>query len=466
MAEIATHLAKIETELRDALNHHDASSLRAAVLERIDNVFQSGRCFAIVNVSSATRVNIRSGVGTSHSILGVLEPGQALQSTIVVYKDSKAQEWRSVQYKDRTAYVASYLDAITHREYECGQPLPTPAPAPPPVVSVPGGKLTFKPFTGCNMRGLAWYPTGVLPYANQQDMATQLDEAKRLGFSVVRFYAAHNSANVDVSIPLVRSALDMLQARGLKALLTLTDCAHSGFHIWDTSDNRPSEGYSHKFYAGGWRERYAPFVQKLLSVVGKHPALYIVSIGNEMRTPFPQGTVDITTQQADNILYFFRDASNLIRQHTPALIATGLESAHHVFIHHRAYSGGYAKRLYALPNIDIATAHTYEMKNPPHHALGSSWQHLQEELKLTGHPLILEEMGLQPTSKDAGFYQNLVAQTRSRVQGYMQWGMMATNRDIGDGDTSGMIKTRDNNLPGHLWEPLTRFWQGLAVSIK
>lgn len=331
--------------------------------------------------------------------------------------------------------------------------------------SVDGNRLLlngqqFK-FTGVNFRELIGYDNVIMPYASPNDVVIQLDGAKQLGMSVVRFYVAHKSLSVEAAIPRVKRILDMLQARGMYAILVLTDGAYSGFEIRDNSTNRAFNGidrYTHAFYEGGFRQNYLPYVEAMTAGIGAHPAILSWEIGNEFTTI----QIPPTTAQMDAFLNFYAETAAVIRRNSPGkLISSGLESCWQLFVT-QAYDGAkYCEKLYNI--VEIGTIHTYqENTNQP---LGTGWAHIVREFQIPNQVLIIEETNTYWENESTDWLSLLVKTAFVRVSGALHWNMCFTYaRDIGTCD--GAVNALVGTAQARRWFNITGFWKAFSEQLR
>lgn len=330
--------------------------------------------------------------------------------------------------------------------------------------SVRGNEFWFNgqpfKFTGFNLREAAWYGT---PQAEHADwnflMGDQLRWVRELGGKVVRFYAAHQEYTIEQAIPRVNAVLNLLQNHGLYAIVALTDGVHSGFSIRDTTQNFRGR-HTHEFYAGGYEQNYLPYITRMLEAIGSHPAIFMIEPGNEFLVPFPPFAAEPTPAQYDNVLNFFRVASDTIRAGAPEkLIGTGLVSAREAFAGH-AYGGReLGKQLYALPNINAASVHTYEGSRT--HRWGDTGPNLEAEMAMQGHPIYLGEVGMKVGTGDGGWVGRLGAETDHRVSGMVQWALQASPSDRGVGD----LEAGMNMFQSAMWHHYVGAWKYLSREV-
>lgn len=349
-------------------------------------------------------------------------------------------------------------------------PTPTPSPttAPQPALypfTIEGNRIylngePFK-FVGVNFRELIGYDNRIMPYAGPHDVTVQLDGAGSLGMRVVRFYVSHKSLTVDQAIPRVRNILDMLEARGMYAILVISDGAYSGFEVKDNSQNRAVNGidrYTHRFFEGGYRDNYLPYVETLTKAIGSHPAIFAWEPINEATTV----QVPPTQAQMDAFIAFYADVTAVIRRNSPGkMVSSGLESCYQLFVLHAYENGEYCARLYQI--VDIGTIHTYQENTGQ--PLGSSWMHFVREMQLSDQPLIVEEINTAWEVESTDWLAGLVKAAFSRLSGILQWNMsFPYARDIGVGD--GAWNAPAGTAQSRRWFHITGFWRSLADQLR
>jgi endo-1,4-beta-mannosidase len=132
-------------------------------------------------------------------------------------------------------------------------------------------------------------------------------------------------------------------------------------------------------------------------------------------------------------IQFAADVSNRIRTLDPIhLITTGVINSGNLGCNNKQ-----AEQLYSLPNLDFMTAHVYYSQAP------NRWLTLEalraereaQRAQRLNMPFIIEEIGFEGGDRVAQTEQHLKRWFDSKgAAGFMQWGLMATSQDMGDGD--------------------------------
>lgn len=385
---------------------------------------------------------------------------------ITQYLDYLRRQYSPDELKAALAQRPRLLEMLRQLVDVEATPVPTPSTLAP--FRTQGNQILYNgepfQFAGCNIRELAYYSTAFMPYANAAAFVEQLDTARSIGFSVVRFYAFHVDGTIDLAIERTMKVLDALQARGMFGTVVLTDCAGSPFMVRERNPENWNNGFSHRWYGGGYNDDYLPAVKRLVAAVGNHPAIFAYEIGNELRTPFPP---EPTLTQCQSMLEAFDVISTTIRLLTDQkLIATGLEHSYNLFVSN-AYGGQqFSRKLYALPYIDVATVHSYQ--DEAGHIFGAAYERIPNEMAIDGIPMILEETGLIPSPAHLFpvFLERFVEMSITRFSGWQQWAFQATRGDVGSGGGGGMTRTCDNQNPCYQWQNLVTFWTALSQRLK
>ncbi len=303
--------------------------------------------------------------------------------------------------------------------------------APAEVITAYGNEFSLNGnafcFIGVNIRGICHYGYGdILPYTNSSHIGENLDGVVSMEGKVVRLFAPTKFATNQQNVDRLKIVLDKMETWGLKAIICLTDFYNSGFCPqgdegyymtqpggWTTLDDT--------WFKGGYTNNYKPYVQLAVSQLKDHNAIFAWEIGNEL--------TDL--KDPDGIISFTADIASTIKSLDPNhMVTTGYLAIDHLQIGEQK---GY--QLYADPNVDFITVHSY---NGEEHSANRA---VHSRL---GKPLILEEYGWSSS------HGNRVTNTQAQVdkwfdqraaRGFMQWGYQAQSYDIGDGDNDlGMDK--------------------------
>lgn len=285
-------------------------------------------------------------------------------------------------------------------------------------------------FVGVNIRGLLHYgDSRLLRHSHHTHAGIQLRGAQEMGAQVVRVFGANRHLGVEDTGNRLQQALDQVAAHEMYLLFSFTDVHHdTGFNVPGDErfyqDNRLNKAW----YEGGYKENYLPFVEYLVNRFKDHPRLFAWELGNELKAWAP-GVV-----LPDLFIEFAKDVSNRIRQlDKNHLITTGIINSGNL-----GCSPSQAKRLYELPNLDFMTAHVYYSEKNSNQWLELEAQRAESDANLAQQlkmPFIIEEIGFEGGDREKLTEYHLRKWfDQKRAAGFMQWGLMATNQDIGDGD--------------------------------
>lgn len=285
-------------------------------------------------------------------------------------------------------------------------------------------------FIGVNIRGLLHYgDTRLLRYSHHSHATAQLRGAQEMGARVVRVFGANRHLGLEDTGNRLQQALDQVAAHDMYLLFSFTDVHH------DTGFNVPGDGPFYQdnrlnkaWYEGGYKQHYLPFVEYLVKRFKDHPRLFAWELGNELKAWAP-GVV-----LPNLFIQFAKKVSNRIRELDPShLITTGVINSGNL-----GCSPQQAKRLYSLPNLDFMTAHVYYSQQNSNQWLELEVQRADSDVNLAKElnmPFIIEEIGFEGGDREKLTEHHLQRWfDQKQVAGFMQWGLMATNQDIGDGD--------------------------------
>ncbi len=288
-------------------------------------------------------------------------------------------------------------------------------------IAVSGSSITFDGvpfrFVGFNTRGIVHYGGGdILPYTSTDDVATTLDAVQAAGGTVIRVFAANHDVSNDVAAERLATLLDAAQARGLHVIVVLTDEYATGFSPQgdDRSYGVDDNGYdtlTPSWYASGWKDSYRPWVDTVVTRNAGNPVLLGWEPGNETKQPSDPNTW----------LYWLTQVSEQIRADDPGtpIIAGTIDIA----------STAIPDPAELVGVVDVLTVHLYD---------GATSDDLATA-EAVGMPIIVEESGFSSGDRASEIAAHAVATLGAGADGYMQWGLMATAADDGDGDrTYGM----------------------------
>lgn len=307
-------------------------------------------------------------------------------------------------------------------------------------------------FTGYNIRAAAYFgePLEETRYGDFGFLEHEIRVAKELEGKVLRFYSSHVNYTIEQSIPRVLRVLDLLKQYEMYAIVALTDGVHSGFGIRDTEQNFRGR-HTHEFYAGGYEQNYLPKMLQMVEAIKDHPAMFMVEPGNEFLVPFPPFvSATPTPGQYNNILNLFRVASDAIRAISPTklIIGTGVVSARELFADQAYDNRQLAKQLYALPNINAASVHSYQSRNNSHR-WGEAGFNLEREMQLQGHPIYIGETGMISGTQDGGWTARLGSETSNRTSGLLQWALHAWHAPRAGGDAEVGMNQHESTMWHH-----------------
>lgn len=279
-------------------------------------------------------------------------------------------------------------------------------------------------FVGVNSAGLTHYGAGPLPFARVDQIAAELDEARRMGARVVRVFAAAEDADVVAVSARLGRVLDLAAARDLTVLVALTDFyASTAYHPqgdrrYYARDARFSiDLLSPEFFRGGFRTNYLPWARSVAARFASHPAVFAWELGNEIKCDDDHRA----------FIAFAAEVGGAIRAvDARHMITTGMITS-------RWMSDAEARELYALPTIDFVTYHNY---NATREFADFEYAVARD----TGRPLIVEEGAFDSGDRAARATDDVTHHLDARgARGWMQWGFTAVTPDNGNGDrTWGM----------------------------
>ncbi|MBN1476683.1 discoidin domain-containing protein [Candidatus Sumerlaeota bacterium] len=308
--------------------------------------------------------------------------------------------------------------------------------APLPQVTTRGnefviGDQAFR-FVGVNLRGIAHYGEGdVLIYTVPAHRTENLDGVVAMGGQVIRIFAPIPSPNLGPGLTTTEELierltvlLDQCEARGIYAIVALTDFYHaSGFRV-PGDDVYYTGGYLNSaFFSGGYLVNYLPWVQAAVTALQDHSAVFAWEIGNEL-TAYTGGV-------PEDIYPFVADVADEIQAiDTDTMVAFGGLSVQHLGVVPR--DGGQTLAMFDDPNIDFVTVHIYndDFSGDVTDTFAVAYA--------VDKPIIVEETGL-----DSSIFSNRPATLATELaswmdtweaRGVMQWGFQTQTYDIGDGD--------------------------------
>lgn len=313
------------------------------------------------------------------------------------------------------------------------------------IVRTDGTKFTVNDrslrFIGVNIRGLLHYGDHrLLRHSHPGHADEQLDAAQQMGARVVRVFVANRHLGMKETGNRLYNTLEKLKHRDMYAILSFTDVHHdTGFNVPGDSrfyqDNRLNKAW----FEGGYKQNYQPFVEYLTNRFKDHPRIFAWELGNELKAWVP-GVV-----LPDLFIKFAKDISNRIRElDKNHLITTGIINSGNLGCNPQQ-----ARRLYSLPNIDFITAHIYYSEQRMNQWMKLEAQRADADALLAKQlniPFIIEEIGFEGGDRARQTEKHLHKWfDQKQVAGFMQWGFMGTNQDIGDGDNRFGLHARHDD---------------------
>lgn len=306
-------------------------------------------------------------------------------------------------------------------------------------------------FIGVNIRGLVHYGDGrTLPYATRDHAREQVRAARAMVARVIRVFLPSIHADAAATIERLRGVIALLRAEAPDVYLlpALCNLYHDvEFRIpgddrfYERVDpNFPGDLLNAAFFQGGYRLNYLPFVQQVVQSMRDEPAILAWEIGNELKLNPVSGDLENDPNIAAFLGFMHTMAQEIRRIDPNHLVTTGLISTHHAWLH----TPSLRHNLYGGPSFDFLTVHCYNDER----------QNDDSDLaRQLDKPLIVEEAGYGLSygrDRSPKMREDMAFWFERGARGYMPWGFMATQQDIGDGDRDSGL---DRTLHGD-WEPL------------
>jgi len=298
-------------------------------------------------------------------------------------------------------------------------------PGPPPqFVSADGREfyLNAEPFrfVGFNVRGLAHYGEGdLLPYSSSSDRQTNLGFMNSIGARVARIFVSAKTAGLVETGDRLAACISVAQANNVYLIVAFTD-QYINSNMYPLGDEMyytwNSGGYQMlgaEFYSYGYQDNYLPEVYYLANRFKDEPRIFAWEIGNELKYPYNQTNyVNMNHAVADQIRAV--DTNHMITTGTGGLYYAQLSWSQGVSLY-----DGY---------FDFVTVHGYN---------GDDANDDSDLAAALDIPFIVEEAGFNSSE-----YSNRPDLTNADIakwvgrgaRGYLQWALMATTYDNGDGD--------------------------------
>ncbi|MBE2270843.1 MAG: hypothetical protein IAE80_21570 [Anaerolinea sp.] len=289
--------------------------------------------------------------------------------------------------------------------------------------------------TGVNMREFAYYGTPAVPYTSVALQSAQLNELRGMGVQLVRIFGACRRYNATLNALRLQSALDLIHAAGMQAIIAINDSFNSEYTVpGEQPYHGGTAGHLHKDYwlYRWYRLYYQPYVRTVVGALANHPAALIWELGNEFGI-HPQPP----TPSDERAFYNFAvEASALIKQLAPlSLVSTGLVNSNHVTLPRtRAII---ARRMYALDTIDVVSLHFYQ--DDSEHLTGGLDVQIAKDL---GKPFYVGEMGADIGIGDrAPYYSKTIDDWRKHgAFTVMPWAFDTSPKDVGVSDRKAFAR--------------------------
>ncbi len=316
-------------------------------------------------------------------------------------------------------------------------------------------------FIGVNLRGLVYYGSGLtnmLHYTTEGHRQETVQQAAAMGAKVVRVFLPCVNASAEQTIALLQKTLDVVGSHNLYLIPAFVDFYKStDFRIAGDDEfyaqldpNFHHELLKGNFYRGGYRQRYLPFVNAIVKAFQDDPRIFAWEIGNELK--YEPAHDD--PGRATFIDFMLSTARAIKRIDANHLVTTGMISTSHASLD----VDNLWRKLYSGPEFDFLTVHCYnqEYQGKQDHGYAQSLD----------KPFIIEEAGfgracpgdrVELTRRDMDHWFGLGA------RGYMQWGYMPVDGDIGDGDDDAGM---DRKWHGHDFQGLFQLYRERAAALQ
>lgn len=298
------------------------------------------------------------------------------------------------------------------------------APTPAAEFVAPAGSdfqlcgSTFR-FVGFNARGMCHYGRNdVLPYSALSDVAANLNYCTSANARVVRVICAYNGINRTTTGDRLQFILDSCQARGIFAIVAFTDF-YRGTQLHPQGDTAYYDVpgccgltlLNHQWFQNGYALNYLPQALYLADRFKNHPAVFAWQLGNEIR--------DISSPST--FLAFVQNMVPQLRAADPNhMISIGL-------IGYRNAGLTFAQAQQIHAGVSFVSTHNYD---------GSDADDDSALANALGKPYVIDEAGFGGTGNRTALTNADIQKWLNRgADGYLHWGLMATNYDNGDGDS-------------------------------
>ena len=285
-------------------------------------------------------------------------------------------------------------------------------------------------FVGYNLRGACHYGyRDAIPPSTFNDLPINLDYCAQTHARVIRVFAPYRTLSPQQTGDRLEAVLDACAARGMYVIVALIDVYH-GTGMCPAGDEGAYtfEGccglwlLGHEWYLSGYKANYKPQAQYLAQRFRGHPAVFAWQLGNEIRDIGHGATFKA----------FAHDMAAAIRTADPNhMLSIGLIGAWHADTD--------SVELYRP--FDFVATHNYNGTGDD-----DTWiaRAINKPYVVDAAGSKLDTFGPNRADDSAADMNKWFTQRSSR--GYMNWALMATPYQNGDGDHMFGI---DYVLPGH-----------------
>lgn len=316
-------------------------------------------------------------------------------------------------------------------------------------------------FIGVNLRGLVYYGsgrTGMLQYTNESHRHETVQQAWAMGAKVVRVFLPCINATAEETIDLLHKTLDVVGGQKMYLIPAFVDFYKStdfripgDDHFYEQLDpNFHHELLKGSFYRGGYRERYLPFVKAIVNAFKEDDRIFAWEVGNELK-------YEPAHEDPGRAVFldFMLKTARIIKTIDPNhLVTTGMISTSHASLD----GDNLWRKLYGGPEFDFLTVHCYndEYEGKQDHAYAAT----------LNKPFIIEEAGYgkaRPGNRVEQVRRDMDRWFGLGASGYMQWGFMPVDGDIGDGDDDAGM---DRKFHGHDFDGLFQLYRARAEALQ
>ena len=297
-------------------------------------------------------------------------------------------------------------------------------------------------FTGFNTRGICHYGyKDILYWSNHSDRTTNLNHMVNVGSKVARVFVSCDQIDKYETGDRLDVVLGEAAARNIRLIVSLTDFYHTGLSPQGDGQYYVSSGgwtiLGEDFFQGGYQNNYLPQVQYLVNRFKNDPVVFCWQLGNELKTQYGDWRDILPFSQAVTTAIRAIDQNHMVSLGSAGQSYLGLNWSDTV-------------TLYQL--FDFITIHPYN---------GEDWQDDSDVADYLGLPLVVSEAGFGSSSYDdrpAHTDADIAKWVSRGARGYMNWGLMATTYDNGDGDREFGIDPVFHEDDWNAYKTVYSFW--------